>query len=263
MQEFLVLPHGAESLLEAAVANSQIHRRVGALLKKRDKLFSGGRSDEGAWIANIGDLEALEVLAHACEEVGKELGFECRLGADFAASTLWNTKQNAYVYQRDGKKRDSGEQLEFVSELIKKYHLVYVEDPFHEEDFKSFAELTKKTKDCLICGDDLFVTNKERLNHGISAHAANAVVIKVNQVGTLTDAWETVETAKRAGYVPIMSHRSGDTCDWHIAHLAVAFKCPIIKTGVVEGARVAKINELIRIEEFLGERAKMASFKMV
>jgi len=263
MQEFLVLPHGAESLLEAAVANSQIHRRVGALLKKRDKLFSGGKSDEGAWIANIGDLEALEVLAHAREEVGKELGFECRLGADFAASTLWNTKQNAYVYQRDGKKRDSGEQLEFVSELIKKYHLVYVEDPFHEEDFKSFAELTKKTKDCLICGDDLFVTNKERLNHGISAHAANAVIIKVNQVGTLTDAWETIETAKRAGYAPIMSHRSGDTCDWHIAHLAVAFKCPIIKAGVVEGARVAKINELIRIEEFLGERAKMAGFKMI
>jgi enolase len=92
-------------------------------------------------------------------------------------------------------------------------------------------------------------------------HAANAVIIKVNQVGTLTDAWETIEMAKRNGYVPVMSHRSGDTCDWHIAHLALAFKCPIIKTGVVEGSRIAKINELIRIEEFLGDRAGMASLE--
>jgi len=93
--------------------------------------------------------------------------------------------------------------------------------------------------------------------------SANAVIIKVNQVGTLTDAWETVEIAKRNGYAPVMSHRSGDTCDWHIAHLAVAFKCPVIKTGIVEGARIAKINELIRIEEFLGDRAKMASLQIL
>jgi enolase len=136
--------------------------------------------------------------------------------------------------------------------------LAYAEDPFHEEDFESFAELTKKTKNCLVCGDDLFVTNVERLSHGVKLRAGNAIIIKVNQIGTLSDAWETVEMAKRNGYVPVISHRSGDTCDWHIAQLAVAFKCPIIKAGVVEGARVAKINELIRVEEFLGDRAKMA-----
>jgi enolase len=104
----------------------------------------------------------------------------------------------------------------------------------------------------------LFVTNVERLSHGVKLRAGNAIIIKVNQIGTLSDAWETVEMAKRNGYVPVISHRSGDTCDWHIAQLAVAFKCPIIKAGVVEGARVAKINELIRVEEFLGDRAKMA-----
>jgi len=261
IQEFLALPFGAESFLEAAMANTQIHKRIGAILKKRDKLFGGGRSDEGAWVANIGDMEALDVLADACEEISNKLGFECGLGVDVAASTLWNTKQNTYVYRRDGEKRDSGEQLEFISELIKKYHLVYVEDPFHEEDFKGFAELTKKVTGCLICGDDLFVTNKERMDHGIKMHAANAVIIKVNQVGTLTDAWETIRTAEKAGYAPIVSHRSGDTCDWHIAHLAVAFKSPIIKTGVVEGARTAKLNELIRIEEFLGEKARMAGLE--
>jgi len=263
IQEFLALPFGAESFLEAAMANARIHKRIGVILKKKDKFFGGGRSDEGAWVANIGDTEALETVADACEEISNELGFECGIGLDIAASTLWNAKQNVYVYRRDKEKRDSGEQLEFILELIKKHHLVYVEDPFHEEDFKSFAELTKKAKDCLICGDDLFVTNSERLAHGIRMHAANAIIIKVNQVGTLTDAWETIRMGEKAGYAPIMSHRSGDTCDWHIAHLAVAFKCPIIKTGVVEGTRIAKLNELIRIEEFLGEKARMASFQMV
>ena len=262
IQEFLALPHGASSFLEAVAANVKIHSKVKEALKRKDKLFSGGKSDEGAWIANVTDLEALEIMASACEEASNEFGFKCSFGIDVAASSLWNAKKKRYVYDGDGKELDSGEQLEFIRQLIEKYHLVYVEDPFYEEDYGSFAELTKKVKNCLICGDDLFVTNNERLTHGIKIHAANAIIIKVNQVGTLTDALETIETAKRAGYVPVMSHRSGDTCDWHIAHLAVAFKCPIIKTGVVEGARIAKINELLRIEEFLGERAKMAELQI-
>ncbi|MBX5320934.1 MAG: enolase C-terminal domain-like protein [Candidatus Bathyarchaeota archaeon] len=263
IQEFLVLPYGAESFLEAAAANVKIHKKVWEILKKKDKLFNNGRSDEGAWTANITNLEALEILADACEKVSNEVNFNCSPGVDVAASTLWNHKSKRYVYQRDGKGRDSGEQLEFILQLVEKYHLAYVEDPFHEEDYESFAELTKKAKNCLICGDDLFATNHERLAHGVEIHAANAIIIKVNQVGTLTDALETIEAAKRAGYVPVISHRSGDTCDWHIAHLAVAFKCPIIKTGVVEGARIAKINELIRVEEFLGDRAKMAEIQIL
>jgi len=258
MQEFLVLPYGAESFLEAATANTQIHRRIGTILRKKDKLFSGGKSDEGAWVANIENLDAFEVLADVCGEVSDEEGFECCFGVDIAASSLWSEEEEAYIYQREREKRDKGEQLEFILELIKKYHLVYVEDPFHEEDYESFAELTKKVRNCLICGDDFFATNNERLSRGIKMRAANSAIIKVNQVGTLTDAWKTIKIAKRNGYVPVISHRSGDTCDRHIAHLAVAFKCPIIKTGVVEGARIAKINELIRIEEFLGDRAKIA-----
>jgi len=263
IQEYLALPHGAETFMEAATANDQIHKKIGEILKKKDKFFSGGKSSEGAWIANIGDFDAFEVISKACEEVGNELDFECGFGIDVAASSLWKEKEKKYFYQRDGKKRDSGEQLDFLLDLIEKYHLAYVEDPFHEEDFESFAKLTKKAKNCLICGDDLFTTNNERLNHGIKIGAANAIIIKVNQIGTLTDALETIENAQRYGYTTVMSHRSGDTCDWHIAQLAVAFKCPLIKTGVVEGARIAKINELLRIEHFLGNRSKMANLGII
>jgi enolase len=262
IQEYLALSHGAETFLEAATANAQIHKKIGETLKKKDKLFSGGKSSEGAWIANIGNDDAFEVIAKACEEVGNEMDFECGFGIDVAASSIWKEKEEKYVYQRDGKKRDAGEQLEYLLDLIEKYHLAYVEDPFHEEDFESTAKLTKKAKNCLICGDDLFTTNNERLNHGITLNAANAIIIKVNQIGTLTDAAETIENAQRHGYTTVMSHRSGDTCDWHIAQLAVAYKCPMIKTGVVEGARIAKINELVRIEHFLGNRAKMADLNI-
>jgi enolase len=263
IQEYLALPHGAETFLEAAIANTQIHKKIGDALKKKDKLFNCGKSSEGAWIANIGNVDAFEVISKACEEVGNELDFECSFGIDVAASSLWKEKEKKYIYESEGKKRDTAEQLEFLLDLIEEYHLAYVEDPFHEEDFESFAELTKKAKNCLICGDDLFTTNNERLNHGIKLNAANSIIIKVNQIGTLTDASETIESAQKYGYTTVMSHRSGDTCDWHIAHLAVAFKCPIIKTGVVEGARIAKINELVRIEHFLGSRAKMADLKII
>jgi len=179
-----------------------------------------------------------------------------------AGSNFWKPKEEKYVYSQDGVKRDTAEQLEYMLDLIEKYHLVYVEDAFQEDDFESFAELTKKSKNCLICGDDLFTTNTERLNNGIKINAGNAIIIKVNQIGTLTDAAETIETAQTNGYAPVVSHRSGDTCDWHIAHLAVAYKCPVIKTGVVEGARIAKLNELIRIEHFLGNRARMADLNI-
>jgi enolase 1/2/3 len=262
IQEYLALPHGAESFLEAQTANTQIHKKIGDSLKKKSTTFNGGKSDEGAWIANIDTDAAFEVIARVCEEVGNELDFECGFGIDVAASSFWKAKEEKYVYESEGKKRDTAEQLEFMLELIEKYHLAYVEDPFHEEDFGSFSELTRKAKNCLICGDDLFTTNPERLNNGIKINAGNAIIIKVNQIGTLTDATETIETAQRHGYDPVVSHRSGDTCDWHIAHLAVAYKCPIIKTGVVEGARIAKLNELIRIEHFLGNRAKMADLKI-
>jgi len=262
IQEFLALPYGAETFLEAATANANIHRKIGEALKKKDKTFTAGKSDEGAWIATIDGADAFEIIAKACEEVGNELDFECGFGVDMASSGFWKEKEGVYDYANEGVTRDGGEQLDYVREIIEKYHLVYVEDPFHEEDFKSFAEHTKKTKNCLICGDDLFTTNNDRLAQGIKVGAGNAIIIKVNQIGTLTDAMETIMTAQRNGYSCVMSHRSGDTTDWHISHLAVAFSCPVIKTGVVEGARIAKINELLRIEQYLGNRARMADLKI-
>ena len=260
IQEYLVIPLKAPTFSDAAKANVLVHQKVGSFLKKVDKNFTGGRGDEGAWAPNMKSEEALEIVVKACEEVSRELEVECRAGLDMAASTLWRQKEKCYVYTRDGTKRDSGEQLDFVLHLVENYNLVYVEDPFHEEDYESFAELTKKVKKCLICGDDLFVTNRERLTRGIKVCAANSIIIKTNQVGTLTDAWETTKVAKKARYIPVMSHRSGETNDAHIAHLAVAFSCPVIKTGVLHGERVVKINELIRIEETLGNRAKMSMF---
>lgn len=260
IQEFLILPIKVSSFFEAAKTNVMIHHKVGNLLEKKDPNFTGGRTDEGAWAPSLKSEDALDVVAEAYEEISKTSEVTCRIGLDMAASSLWNSKKGCYIYNRDGVTRDSGEQLDFVLDLIKKYHLGYVEDPFHEEDFSGFAQLTRKVgKNCLICGDDLFVTNRNLLSKGIKMGSANATIIKGNQVGTLTDAWKATLLAQKANYVTVMSHRSGETTEAHIAHLAVAFRCPIIKAGVVEGARTAIINELIRIEETLGERAKIAN----
>jgi enolase len=258
IQEYLVIPLKAPSFAVAAKANVMVHHKVGVTLRKKDKTFTSGRGDEGGWAPNIKNEEALKIVVKACEEVSDELGIECRAGLDVAASSLWKPKENVYTYSMEDIKRDSGEQLEFMLALIKDYNLAYVEDPFDEDDYESFTELTKKVGRCLICGDDLFVTNRERLMQGIKVCAGNSIIIKVNQVGTLTDAWETTRLARNARYVPVMSHRSGETTDTHIAHLAVAFSCPVIKTGVLHGERIAKINELIRIEETLGNRAQMS-----
>jgi len=262
IQEFLALPLEVGSFFEAVKANIHVHQRVGAVLEKKDPTFTGGRTDEGAWAPNMENEEALDIVASMCQKASDETGVKCCVGMDMAASTLWDSKKKRYVYKRDNVKRDTGEQLDFVFRLVKAYKLVYVEDPFHEEDFASFAELTKKVGNCLVCGDDLFVTNIKRMQKGIKMGAANASIIKGNQVGTLTDAWQATELAQRAGYVPVMSHRSGETTEAHIAHLSVAFRCPIIKAGVVEGARTAILNELIRIEEMLKGSAKMAALTL-
>jgi len=262
IQEFLVLPINAKSFWDAAKANVTFHRKVGEILRKTRKTFTSGRSDEGAWIADVNNYEALELMKQACEEVSKELGFECRVGLDVAASSLWDSKKKCYIYSHEKIKRTPEEQGEYVLELIEKYNLIYVEDPFHEEDFENFAWLTKTASNCLICGDDLFVTNAKRLKYGIKKAAANSIIIKPNQIGTLTDAWEAAKMAKEALYAPVVSHRSGDTVNAEIAHLAVAFHCPIIKTGVIEGARIAKVDELIRIEDTLGKRARMAEIPL-
>ena len=250
IQEFLVVPVGANDITEAVFANVEVHKRLKELISKKDPSFTGGKGDEGGWIPNITNDQALEIQAQACEEVGDELGFIIKPGLDMASSEFWSEEEGKYVYGQDGLKRDSGDQVDYVKELIDTYHMFYVEDPFDEKDFDGFAELTAKVgSKCRICGDDLFVTNADLLACGIERKAANAIIIKPNQIGTLTDTYETVRLAKENGVMPVVSHRSGETCDDTIAHLAIAFGAPMMKTGAIGGERIAKLNELIRIEE--------------
>jgi enolase len=262
IQEFLVLPLGAPSFSAAIEANAAIHKNLKGLLKKIDHTFTGGKGDEGAWAPNISNDEALKAVSRACKDISEEFGFECKVGLDVASSSMWNPQKKHYIYTSDGLSRDTGEQIEYILDLIREYDLIYVEDPVHEDDFESFKELTSKSRGCLICGDDLFVTNVKRLGQGIKKGAGNAIIIKMNQVGTLTDTWETTRLAQENSYVPVVSHRSGETAASLITHLAVAFNAPVIKTGVVGGERISKLNELIRIEEILGGRSRMPKLEI-
>ena len=262
IQEFLVLPIGAKTFFEACHTNIKVHKKIGELLEKNVPAFTGGRGDEGAWAPPLKNEDALKIVSEAAEKVTNETGVKVRVGLDVASSSLWDSKLKCYKYVGEDKLKDQGEQIEYILELIEKFNLAYVEDPLHEEDFEGFAELTRKAKNCLICGDDLFVTNKGRLKIGINIKAANSLIVKPNQVGTLTDTYETVKLAKSAGYIPVLSHRSGETVDTHLAHLSIAFSCPIIKTGVIGGERIAKLNELIRIEEMFAEEMSIAKLNI-
>jgi enolase len=176
--------------------------------------------------------------------VENELKVNIRIGMDVAATELWDG--NHYIYS--DKKLTQEEQISYIAELVDRYNLLYVEDPLHENDFEGFAELTRSVK-CMVCGDDLFVTNMKRIEKGIKVKSANAVLIKPNQIGTLTDTFKAVKLSKDSGYDVVVSHRSGETEDDSIAHLSVAFNATLIKTGVVGSERTAKLNELIRIED--------------
>ncbi|QLG62497.1 phosphopyruvate hydratase [Halorarum salinum] len=246
IQEFLAAPVGAPSVSEAAFANAAVHEAVGDLLDERG--VPAGKGDEGAWAPGIDDAEAFELVEEATDRVADEVGFEVRFGLDVAASELWDA--DAGVYRYGDRERTPDEQIDYVADLVDEYDLAYVEDPLEEDDFDGFAELTERVGDrTLICGDDLFVTNVERLERGIDVGAGNSILIKPNQIGTLSDAFDAVELAQRNGLDAVVSHRSGETEDTTIAHLAVATDVPFIKTGAVGGERTAKLNELIRIAE--------------
>jgi enolase len=254
IQEFLVIPVGARNITEAVFTNVNVHRKVRELIQAKDKSFTGGKGDEGGWAPNLTSEEALEIQFKSCQSVTQETGVEVKPALDMAASEMWDPKQETYVYQREGVHRSTGEQIDFVKEIIDTYGFFFVEDPIREGDFDGFAEITRKVgSKCLICGDDIFVTNSEILEEGIKKKAGNSIIIKPNQIGTLTDTYQTVELARNNKYVPVVSHRSGETTDETIAHLAVAFMSPIIKTGAVGGERIAKLNELIRIEDEISE----------
>jgi enolase len=247
IQEFLVTPVGAPTIDDAVLANTLVHKRVKKLLT--DEGIICGKGDEGGWAPQIKDSKAFEVVGRAVSEVSDELGFEVRFGLDVAATELWDG--NRYVYKDAQRTRD--EQIDYIAGLVDEHNLYYVEDALEENDFEGFARLTDMVGDrCMICGDDLFVTNVARIGRGIEEVAANAVLIKPNQIGTVTDTFEAIKLARNFGYACVISHRSGETTDNTIAHLAVAFGCELIKTGVVGGERIAKLNELIRIGEEIG-----------
>jgi len=245
IQEFLAVPVGAPSAEEAVFANAAVHAAVADLLEERG--VACGKGDEGAWAPSIDDGEAFEVVDEATDLVEEEVGFEVRFGLDVAGAELYDADAGVYRYGEET--RDTGEQVEYIAGLVEEYDLVYVEDPLDEDDFAGFAALTDRCGSrTLVCGDDLFVTSVERLERGIEAGAGNSILVKPNQIGTLSDAVDAVELAVENGYEPVISHRSGETEDTTIAHLAVGTDAPYIKTGAVGGERTAKLNELIRIQ---------------
>lgn len=252
IQEFLVCPLGAKNIKEGLMANIAVHKELRKQIEKKDPYFTGGKGDEGGWTPHIKDEEAFELVASSSKIVSDSLGVDIRLGVDFASSSLWDEDSKAYVYTRWGAKRPPGEQLEFVMELVKKYNLFFLEDPFHEEAYEEFAELTKKLSKVYVVGDDIFVTNTSRLLKGVKMKAGNAAILKVNQAGTLGDAMDFAENARKHNYALITSHRSGDTSDVHLSHIAIATQSKMIKSGVVGGERLSKLNELLRIDEELG-----------
>jgi len=249
IQEFLVVSQGPTAR-DNVFANARVHGAVRDALMKKFPADPLGRGDEGAWIAKLEDEGALALLADLCKSVSRDLGFRVLPALDLAASEFY--RAGKYHYRERALTREG--QIDFVERLIREYGLFSVEDPFDQEDFEAFAELTKRVGDhCKVIGDDLFVTNVDRLRRGIEIHAGNAILIKPNQIGTLSDTRAAVELAHKSGYATVMSHRSGETTDDAIAHLAVAWSCLGIKTGAVGGERIAKLNELIRIEETLQE----------
>ncbi|MFB6250961.1 MAG: phosphopyruvate hydratase [Halobellus sp.] len=246
IQEFLAAPVGAPSVSEAVFANAAVHARISELLDERG--VPAAKGDEGAWAPPISDADAFELVDQAVEDTADELGFEIKFGLDMAAAELYDADADGYVYGDEVK--STAEQVEYVAEMVREYDLVYVEDPLDEDDYEGFADLTARVGDqTLVCGDDLFVTNVERLQDGIDADAANSILIKPNQIGSLSDAFDAIELATQNSYETVVSHRSGETEDTTIAHLAVATDAGFIKTGTVQGERTAKLNELIRIAD--------------
>jgi enolase len=250
IQEILVCPVGAKNVVQALEMNFNLHKETRKVIESRDGRFTYGRGDEGAWAPNITNDQALEIAQKAVENCGYRLGKDMALGIDFASSSFWDEQNRVYNYSRQGVKRDTGEQIEFANELISNYKLVYAEDPVHEADFESMAVLTKNNKGTLVTGDDMLVTNAEMVKKAVGYGACSGAILKVNQAGSLYDALQFAKECRKNGIGIITSHRSGESVDSHIAHIAVATNSKMIKTGVLGGERIAKLNELVRMSEY-------------
>ena len=249
IQEILICAIGAKTIRDAIETNLSVHKELRHILEKEDPNFTNGRGDEGGWAPKLENEKALELSTKACENLGFTLGKEVALGVDFASSTQWSEEKQKYVYERAGFVNSPEQQIEFTANIIQKYKLIYAEDAVHEEAFDDMAELTAKFPDTLVVGDDLTVTNKDILTKAINSKSCNAAILKVNQAGSLYDAFEFAKVANQNNIKLITSHRSGESTDSHISHIGLATKSKMLKVGVVGGERVAKLNELIRLSE--------------
>ncbi|HXV66870.1 MAG TPA: enolase [Nitrosopumilaceae archaeon] len=249
IQEILICAIESKSIRDAIETNLEIHKELRNILQKEDPGFTNGRGDEGGWAPKLGNEKALELSAKACENLGYTLGKEVALGVDFASSTQWNNQKKVYEYKRGGFENTPEKQIEFTSNIIEKYKLVYAEDAVHEEAFEEMAELTSKFPNTMITGDDLTVTNTQILKKAIKTKSCNAAILKVNQAGSLYDALEFADEAKSNNINLITSHRSGESIDSHISHIGIGTNSKMLKVGVVGGERIAKLNELIRLSE--------------
>ena len=255
IQEFMVAPIGAPTFAEALRWGSEIYHSLKSVLKKRGLTTSVG--DEGGFAPNLdSNRAALDIILEAIALAGFAPGKDVALAMDVAATEFH--KDGAYIFE--GAKKSSAELITYYAELVDAYPLVSIEDPLDEEDWFGWAEMTAVLGSKIqIVGDDLFVTNPVRIAKGIAAESANALLVKLNQIGTLTETFDAVDMAHRAGYRTMLSHRSGETEDTTIADLAVAINCGQIKSGApARGERVAKYNQLLRIEEELAEGARYA-----
>jgi enolase len=255
LQEFMVMPVSAKTFKQALQAGAEIFHALRSVLTKGG--YSTGVGDEGGFAPSLGsNEEALEVIAEAVKLAGYRLGKDILLALDPAASEFYSGGK--YVFKKsDGSKRSSAQMVDFWKDWTTRYPIVSIEDGLDEDDWKGWEKLTDEIGDRVqLVGDDLFVTNTERLKRGIETNVANSILVKVNQIGTLTETLDAIETAKRAGYTAVISHRSGETEDTTIADIAVATNAGQIKTGSASRSdRVAKYNQLLRIEEELGDSA--------
>lgn len=258
-QEFMVMPVGADTFSDALRMGAEIYHALKKVLHGRK--LSTAVGDEGGFAPNVkGTGEALAVIAEAVEKAGYTLGQDVLLALDPAASEFYDADKKRYVMEREGHEFTSLEMVSFWASLVEKYPIISIEDGLDEDDWEGWAHLTKTLGGKVqLVGDDLFVTNTERLSRGIKEGVANSILIKVNQIGTLTETFAAIETAKRARYTAVISHRSGETEDDTISDIAVAANVGQIKTGApCRTDRVAKYNQLLRIEEELAEAARYA-----
>jgi enolase len=256
IQEFMVMPVGADTFSEGLRMGVEVFHHLKEVLKSKGHSTNVG--DEGGFAPNLGsNEEAIETVLTAIEKAGYKPGDDMHIALDAASSEFYNAKSKMYEFESTGDKKSSSEMVSYWEEWTKKYPILSIEDGLDEDDWKGWAELTAAVGDKVqIVGDDLFVTNTERLKRGIEENSANSILIKVNQIGSLTETINAVDMANRASFTSVMSHRSGETEDNTIADLAVALNTGQIKTGSASRSdRMSKYNQLLRIEEMLGDSA--------